>query len=61
MRITDVSPQSIVARQPGGEKQVYLRTPIGWRRRTDRLADDGDLVTDPALNALLDNAASEAD
>lgn len=54
--ITDASPQSVVTRDAGGEQHVYLRTPIGWRRNTDRMHGD-DLVTDPALSALLDSAA----
>lgn len=60
VRITDASPRSVVTRDAGGEEQVYLRTAIGWRRHTDRLHDEvGDLVTDPALGALLDSAAAD--
>lgn len=58
MHITDASPQSVVTRDAGGEQRVYLRTPIGWRRNTDRMHGD-DLVTDPALSALLDSAAAD--
>lgn len=58
MHIINASPESVVTDDAAGEEQVYLRTAIGWRRDTGSLHRD-DLVTDPALSALLDAAAAD--
>lgn len=60
VHITDASSQSVVTHDAGGDQQIYLRSAIGWRRDTGQV-HHADLVTNPALNALLDSAAANPD
>lgn len=60
VHVTHATPRLVTTRDAAGAQHAYLLTAVGWRLRTHPLRDDGDLVTDPALSALLDAAAADA-
>lgn len=50
----------VTARDPAGVVQIYVATPVGWRLRREPARTDGDLITEPLLESLLDAAAVSA-
>lgn len=61
VRVTHATPRVVITRDASWHDHVYVLTAIGWRLRTHPLRDDGYLVTDPALHALLDAAAADSE
>lgn len=58
VQVTHATSEAVTVRTPDGDSRTYLATPVGWRQHCDRFRIEGHLVTDPALMALLDAAAS---
>lgn len=61
VQVTHATSEAVTVRTPDGDSRTYLATPVGWRQHCNRFRINGELVTDPALMALLDAAAASTE
>lgn len=61
LRVAHATRTVVIGRDGDGLLRVYIATAVGWRLRREPGRDDGELVVDPMLIAVLDAAAEGTD